>query len=298
MSKSSKAVIALLSTVVLWSFSVIIARATVTVASAMTVLFWRMFFAAIAFLPFFIMRKVWRKKDFWYLIKISLLSSINIVFFMWGIQYTSASTSQLIYALIPILIVLIETFYHKIKHPIRKILGVAVGFAGILLIISLSILEKGETITGSITGNLAIVLAMLGWLFYILLSKKISLRLSPVDIGSVSILTTFVISLPLLYWDFRHGEKVFDFNFTLLLATLFMGVFGTFMTYLLYQYAIKYLSSLTASLSSYIQPVTTTILAMIFLGEKITPPFIIGTVLVFSGVFLTTTLEFIRKYKT
>src|SRR3989338_1458926 len=265
MSKSSKAVIALLSTVVLWSFSVIIARATVTTTSAMVVLFWRMFFAAIAFLPFFIMRKVWRKKDFWYLIKISFLSSINIVFFMWGIQYTSASASQLIYALIPILIVLIETFYHKIKHPIRKLLGVVVGFAGILLIISLSILEKGETITGSITGNLAIVLAMLGWLFYILLSKKISLRFSPVDIGSVSILTTFVVSLPLLYWDFIHGEKVFDFNFTLLLATLFMGVFGTFMTYLLYQYAIKYLSSLTASLSSYIQPVTTTILAMFLL---------------------------------
>ena len=217
---------------------------------------------------------------------------------MWGIQYTSASASQLIYALIPILIVLIETFYHKIKHPIRKILGVVVGFAGILLIISLSIIEKGETITGGFTGNLAIVLAMLGWLFYILLSKKISLRFSPVDIGSVSILTTFVVSLPLLYWDFIHGEKVFDFNFTLLLATLFMGVFGTFMTYLLYQYAIKYLSSLTASLSSYIQPVTTTILAMIFLGEKITPPFVIGTLLVFSGVFLTTTLEFIRKYKT
>jgi len=216
---------------------------------------------------------------------------------MWGIQYTTASASQLIYALIPILIVLIETFHHKIKHPVTKKLGVILGFTGILLIVYLSITEKGETITGTLAGNLAIVIAMLGWLFYILLSKKISLRFSPVDIGSVSILTTFIVSLPFLFWDLRYGDKVFNFNFSLLLATLFMGFFGTFMTYLLYQYAIKHLSALTASLSTYIQPVTTTILAMFLLGEKITPLFVLGTAMVFAGVFLTTTLEFVKRYK-
>src|SRR3989338_6164513 len=103
MTISFKAKAALFTTVILWSFSVIIDRATVITTSAMTVLFWRMFFAALSCLPFFIMRKVWRMNNFRTLIKISLLSSINIILFMWGIQYTTASASQLIYALIPIL---------------------------------------------------------------------------------------------------------------------------------------------------------------------------------------------------
>jgi drug/metabolite transporter (DMT)-like permease len=74
-------------------------------------------------------------------------------------------------------------------------------------------------------------------------------------------------------------------------AALYMGLFGTFATYVLYQYAVKHLPSLTVSLTSYIQPITTATLAMIFLGERLTAPFIIGSMLVFAGIFLVSEIK-------
>ena len=80
-------------------------------------------------------------------------------------------------------------------------------------------------------------------------------------------------------------------NLNVLLAVIYMGFCGTFLTFILYQYAIKQVSALTVSLSSYIQPITTAIVAIIFLGEKLTVYFVIGSIMVFLGIFLASTLE-------
>lgn len=297
MTTSKKSILALLATVLLFSFSVVIARGTVLSVPPMTLFFLRMLFAVIAFLPFICRSRLWNKEKFTQLVFVSLLSTVNIAFFIWGIQYTSASASQLIYALQPILIVMIDSFYHRIKHPLKKIFGVIMGFAGILFIVYLSFIEKGATISGSITGNFAIMIAMFGWLFYNLLSKKISKTFSPIEIGSISILITFLISIPLMVWEVFSNNYFPQINLNLLMAAGYMGFFGTFLTYILYQYAIKHVSSLTVSLFSYIQPVSTTIIAMIFLGEKLTIYFILGSALVFSGIFLTSTLEVFHRIK-
>ena len=74
-----------------------------------------------------------------------------------------------------------------------------------------------------------------------------------------------------------------------------MGIGGTFFTYLLLQYAIKHLSSLTVNMTSYIQPTLVAVLAIFFLHEKLTWHFVFGSLLVFLGVFLTVTSEFIRR---
>lgn len=298
MSTKLKALIALLATVVLWSFSVVIARATVTEFHPMTLLFGRLLVAAISFAPFFMERQPWKHYAFSKLIGVSLLSTVNLSFFMWGIQYTSASASQLIYAAMPILIIIVSALILKEKYPTRRIVGVLVGLAGIVYLVYLSAIEKGTTISGSLIGNLAIVVAMLGWMSYILLSKKLSKIFSPIEIGSVSIMVSFVVSIPLFLWETVRLRLPLHLSGDGILAIIYMGFFGTFLTYLLYQYAIKHVSVLTASLTSYIQPITTALLAIILLGERLTIGFIFGAILVFLGIFLATTLEMYHRRKS
>lgn len=293
-----KAFIALLATVLLWSFSVVITRGTVLNFPPMSLFFYRMAVAAIIAIPFIFSQKTWRKKGFLHLVFISLFSTVNIAFFIWGIQYTSASASQLIYAFMPILIVLIDIFYHKIRHPIRKIIGIALGFAGILMIVYLSIIEKGQTITGSFKGNMAVVIAMTGWLFYILLSKKIPKSFSPIEISSISIMTAFLAAIPLMFLEIKSMGFIPSINLNVLLAVIYVGFCGTFLTFILYQYAIKQVSALTVSLSSYIQPITTAIVAIIFLGERLTVYFVIGSIMVFLGIFLASTLELVKLVRS
>lgn len=297
MDTKFKALIALLATVLMWSVSAIIARTLVQEISPMVLSLLRMGTATLLFLPFVIKYRPWNEPQFKNLLAISLLSSINTLSFIWGIQYTSASASQLIYAAIPIFIVLINIVILREKVSLGKILGVVLGFLGLLYIVYLSVIEKGSTISGHFIGNFAIFVAATGWLFYILLSKRMSKHFNPAEIGGVSIFVTLFVNILLVIIEQVTVHPTNIWNLNALLGGLYMGVFGTFLTYILFQYGLKYLSPLTTSLANYIQPITTAILAGIFLNEKLTANFTLGSAFVFAGIFLTTTLEVYKRSK-
>jgi len=298
MVSNNKAILALLLMVVLFSFSVIIARVLVFSIPPFFVHFFRMLFASVAFLPFFIKSRCWQKEKFSSLLIVSVFASVNLIGFIWGIQYTTASASQIIYSAQPILIIIIGYLFLKEKYPGRKILGVITGLAGVIYIVYLSKIEGGITISGSLVGNLAMILAMSGWLTYTLLSKKLSKYFKPIEISSTSILVALVLSIPLLFFSSRGNVDFSSLTLPIIWAIFYMGIFGTFFTHLLFQYAIKNTSTLTVSLASYIQPITTTILAIILIGEQLTILFVAGSSLVFLGVFLSTALEAHHRRKS
>lgn len=297
MSSGIRSILALAVTVILFSLVVIVARAFVADVSPMLLLFIRMVTALIGFSPFLIKSKVFRKKNFSKLVGVSLLSTVNVVFFIWGIQYTSASASQLVYAVQPALTILVSFLFLHEKYPFRSFLGVVIGLLGVVYIVYQSAVEKGTTISGGLVGNLAIVVAMLGWFGYILLSKKISRYFSPLEISSVSVLVSLFVSIILLAYQTVVSHIVFRLNLTALLAGSYMGFFGTFLNYLLLQYAIRNLKPLTVNLTAYIQPITVAFLAILLLGEKMTVQFLLGSILVFAGVFLSVTIELYQRNK-
>lgn len=290
-----KALIALLGQVLFFAILVILARAYVSDVSPFLMLFLRMLFASIAFLPFLLRSRVWKKSGFNHLVLVSLLSTLNVVFFIWGIQYTSASASQFIYSIQPILTIIVSNLFLKQKYHLRSFIGVVIGLTGIGYILYQSAAEKGETISGGISGNLAIMVAMVGWFSYIMLSKSLSRKFSPSEIGSISVFTSLIVSIVLLLHQIFFSGIPFHLTSTAWLVGIYMGIFGTFLTYLLIQISIKYLSPLTVNLSSYIQPILVTVLAIIFLGEKLTLGFLIGSGFVLFGVFLTATLDVLSK---
>lgn len=291
MSKETKAAFALLGTIFLWAYMAVLARGVVTVISPVTVLFYRLLIASLFFLPFFIRGRVWKKLHFRELLLVSLGSTINLTFFTIGLKYTSASVSQLLYAAMPILILIYSRVIYNERQSAKKILGVILGFAGLVLIGIMSAVEKGETITGSLLGNLLILVAMFGWTTYLINSKKLSKHFSPTEMGSTSILLSFLFSIVLvIFTDVLQGKSLLV-PVGFLLPLFYIGFAATFLTYILYQYAIRHSSALKVSLASYIQPVVTTMLAMFFLGETLTLHFVIGSVLILSGVFLTSSVR-------
>lgn len=287
MKNSTKATFALLGTIILWSYMVVVSRQIVAEIEPITVLFLRLLIASVFFLPFFIFNHTWKKPHFWKLLFISLGSTINLTFFILGIKYTTASASQIIYAAMPILILIYGRFVYKEKQTWTKIMGILIGFIGLLLIGYLSSIEKGETISGTLHGNLLISIAMLGWTFYLLASKKISKYFSPIELGSTSILVSFIISAVIYFINPFSTDSSLILNKGQFFAIFYIGFAGTFLTYLLYQYAVKHSSPLKVSMTSYIQPITTAFLAILLLNERLTFYFVIGSVLVLLGVFLT-----------
>jgi drug/metabolite transporter (DMT)-like permease len=290
-----KALVALTIPIFLWSSMVVVARVTVETIHPLTLLFSRLFFAALPFFPFLLKSKPWKRKFFSSLLMMSFLTTINFTFFLLGIQYTSASASQLIYAAVPVLILILNITIFRETHAARKILGVLIGFLGLMLIIYLSAIEKGTTITGSLMGNLLVIIGMVSWVFYLLMSKRIQKYFTPVEIGGISIVVSFLVSIPLFLFEVFVLNLHSKIDPNGIFAVFFMGFFGTFLSYLFYLHGLSYVSALTASFTSYIQPIVTAILEIILLGEKLTLGFISGSGLVFIGVFLATTLEFLHR---
>lgn len=295
MVQKLKALLSLAVMLLLFAVLVILAKVYSSAVPSMYLLFMRMSFAGLIFLPFLIKTRVWQKERFGQLAAVSFLSTVNVVFFMFGIEFTSASASQLIYAAMPIMTIIISSLFYREKYNSKTVAGVFIGLIGIFYIIYRSAIEKGETISGGLFGNLMILIAVSGWLFYILFSKKISKSFTPVEIGGTSVMVSFVTAVVLLVIQLSVTGKQIVLDRNILLATIYMGLGGTFATYLLLQYAIKHLSSLTVNMTSYIQPTLVAVLAIFFLHEKLTWHFISGSVLVFLGVFLTVTSEFIRR---
>lgn len=297
MTTSTRAQLALLLVVCMWSYGTIIGKQTLIDIPPMLLLLLRMSVAAAVFLPIFLRERPWRHPMFFRLLGISCFSAINVSVFLFGFQYTSASVSQLIYALMPILVMVYDQFVQKVRYPAYKSIGVLLGFSGIMFIVYLSIAEQGTTITGSLRGNIAILVATLSWTAYVLSSKALSRSFSSLAIGSTSVMVSLFVSIPLALAEYIFFRPSVTFSPWALFGAFYIGFFGTFLAYVFYQYGIRHSSVLTVSLTSYLQPITTTALATAILHERMTPGYLAGVSLVFSGIFLATTVQIFKKRK-
>lgn len=296
MSSQIKALIILGLTIVIGPLTSIVARTIVRDIPPFTVFFFRMLIASSLFLPPILKNKTWQKKYMRQLVHTSFLASLNFAFFIWGIQYTTANASQLIYGLTPLIILLLSHLVFGEAFPKRKYIGVVIGLAGILYILYRSSVERGASINGSIQGNSAVLIAMIVYALYLIQSKKLTHYFSALEISGMSILVSLVIAFPLFIMEMVNQQTI-RLSSQGVLELIFLGTFSTFFMYLFYQYAVRHLSTLTVGLSTYLTPITTAILAGLLIHERLTSHFLFGTSLVLLGIFTSTTLEVHNRRK-
>ncbi len=218
------------------------------------------------------------------IILFSLLASLNVILFAFGIKHTTANTGQVIYTAVPIISAILSFWFLKEKFGARKVAGVALGFLGAMFVVLLPFVTKGSE-AGTLYGNSIIFLAMLSISFYFVWSKKFQSAYSPMQINNYFIFTTAFLALFLSLPDFLK-EPYWWQNVSLksLLALLFVAFFSTALYYLLHQIIVKKSTPVMASMILYIQPFKAFVLSYIFLAEKLTPLFLIGVLLSLLGV--------------
>ena len=163
------------------------------------------------------------------------------------------------------------------------------GFLGIGAIIFLPILRSSKLQMGNFTGNIIIFLAVISFSIYTVLSKPLQKKYSPLYITAIFAFTCIIsqslLSVPEVASGIHWWTSV---SFAAVVSLLYVSIGGTIIYYTLYQYAIKHGSPLIASMTMYLQPVATYIWASVVLQEKISMEFIVGAILAFIGVWLTT----------
>lgn len=238
--------------------------------------------------------KITEYKEFAFL---GFLLSINVIFFTIGIPHTTVIMGTLIYSLTPVLVGVAGHFFLNESLDRRKITGLVIAFIGLLFLLNQSLSQYHKNAFGEPLGNVLIFIAMLGYSYYVLQSRKVLHAKNHYPLQTTFLTFTFttaccfiVLSAALLagtiFLKPLPPEGIMGF--------LIVGV-GSAAQYLFLQIGIKRTSAFTASLFQYVAPFIAAAAAIPLLHEQVTGQLIIGGILILIGVFIATTYGEVKK---
>ena len=209
-------------------------------------------------------------------------TTINITFFFLALKSTESINAPIIGSSGPIIILIFSVLFLHEKAGLKKILGMLLSFFGILIIILEPVIKHG--LDGSVIGNIFLVIATLGAVGQTLIGKKVTKKYSP---------------LPLTFWSFIIGSITFipmmipelktlpPLDVKSVIGIVYGSIFSSFIAYSLYAWGLSKIDASEAGLFAYIDPVIAIVIAYPLLGEKPTSLFLLGSVLVFFGIYIT-----------
>ena len=206
-------------------------------------------------------------------------------FFLWGLKHIPAGRAAIIVAGNPVFIALLSWLFFKEPLGRAKILGVVLCLCGATVVIG-----RGNPLglfSGELSlGDLAITGAMLSWVTYSLLGKKVMGKLSPLAAVTFSCLAGMVMLFPpALSEGFIH--QVAGLSFTGWASIVYLGVLGTAVGFLWFYQGIQKIGASKAAVFINFVPVSAATLGAMLLGEPIDASILAGGALVLTGVALT-----------
>lgn len=251
----------------------------------MTVLFIRLTMMITILLPF-----VWSNVDNMviHLKKLAILGIFlagNLVFFVTGIQTATALSAGLLYALVPIFVLVINALTHVDRLTPSKLLSVFLGLCGAFIII---FSNNGVASFGSLYGTMLLSVAVVSYSFYLVSSKRLSVKLSPIELTFSSAFVTWVVSLlSMLVIDGMRGiAMISEVSIGGWISLLYIGIFLSVVMYFLVNWGVRHGSSLIAASMNYVGMVMTGLTGILLLGEHLTISFMIGAICIMVGLYL------------
>lgn len=211
-----------------------------------------------------------------------LAVAINQTLFLGGLSLTSAHIAAIIIGTIPVFTLAAAIAVGREQATAAKVGGIALAAAGALLVVGV---EGFEGSLRTLAGALMLLTNSLSYALYLVLSKPMMARVSArralarmfawatlllVPVAIVPMLREPWAAIPMRAW----------------LGLAFVIALPTIGAYLLNAWALAKADSSVVAAYTYVQPVLTTLLAAVFLGETIGITAAAAAVMIFTGVWL------------
>ncbi len=293
MSAHTKGVLAQFICAIIWGIAAPVVKIVLNSVPAFSFVFLRLAIAVLILTPLVVKRHLQIKlkvADFINLVVMGLLAiTFNIGLYFWGQTYTSVIDAAVILSTTSIFTAIGAFLFLGERKSKVVLLGILISFIGTIIIIIQPVLETGLFHSRNILGNILILLATLSWVAYTILAKELKQKYDTLTKTYFFFLLGLISFFPLSY------KNILDLNFYLnlpmsaVLGIIFEGVFATVVAYLLFNWSLKFVSATKSGVISYLIPITSIIISIMFLGEKFTTPFLIGASVVTVGIFLAET---------
>lgn len=202
---------------------------------------------------------------------------------VWAEQFIPSGLAAVLVAAIPFWMVAVERFMPNPEQlSPRRLAGLAIGFAGIVLLVWPEL--KPGTGTAFLLGVGATQLACVGWAIGSSYAKR---RHAAENVFAASGLQMLLGGAVIMAAGTLAGEwDAFALTPRTTSALLYLLVFGSIVGFLAYAYALKHLPVSTVSLYAYVNPVIAVLLGTLVLGEPLSPRLAIAGTMVLIGMGL------------
>ena len=209
--------------------------------------------------------------------------------FIFGVSLSSPGDASIITTSMPLWAMLLAAYI--LKEPItgKKVMGIAAGASGALLLIlgssHVSSASSGDTY---VWGELLVLFAQFCYAFYIVKFKNFVSKYSMFTIMKWMFTYAFIITLPFSANDLLRTDWA-GLDTMHIAGLAFIVVCGTFISYMFIVVGQKNLRPTVAGMYNYVQPIVACVTAVCWGMDSFNVTKGIAIVLIFGGVYLVTT---------
>jgi drug/metabolite transporter (DMT)-like permease len=200
-----------------------------------------------------------------------------------GTKLSSAANGSLVTSATPAFVLIFAWLLLREKITGRRLLALLLATAGVVAVIDP---RSAQSNLDLFLGNLLLLGAALTWALYSVLVRRATKALDVLPFSLIAFLGGLPVALPAGAWELKT-IGVGEIGLGIIGGVLFLGIISTALAMVLWNSAFTLVDANLASLTFFAQPVVGTLLGWFFLGEKITPLFLGGGILIGAGLVIS-----------
>jgi len=243
--------------------------------------------------------------------RIAVLGVINValpvLLITWGSQWIPSALASILNGLQPLFaIVLAGLVLHDEPITVDRLLGLLVGFAGAVLLVSPNLGHPGPNVSSAeaLLGEAAVILAALSYAVAAVYARRFvtgaRLVVDPVTgprratsaeiaLPQVATAAAVTVTIAAVTEHPAGGLVALPPTPSAWFAVLWVGVLGSGVAYLLFFGIVRAWGATRTTLVTYVLPVMGIALGVVVLDERLHPEEVAGTALVLTGLVLAST---------
>jgi drug/metabolite transporter (DMT)-like permease len=269
----------------IWGAMYVVVKVVVEVVPPLELVWMRYVIAVITLAVIgFCMKQSWRiaKKDWLIIFLVGLFgNTISIVTQEMGTMLSTAQMGAIITSTTPAFMVLFARLILKEKITLKKCLSIALATIGVGIIVG-----SGQINLTQQLGGFYLLIAALTWALMSVLVKRIPTQYSQIVITTYSSIVAVILLTPLVLPRLNNLDLSSVLQPTISGGLLYLGIVSTAGGFFLWNKGLQLMNASSGGLFFFFQPIVGTFLGWLLLGETIGITFWLGTILIFSGVFI------------
>ena len=201
-----------------------------------------------------------------------------------SLSHTTPVSIAIFNAMQPLWVVVASAVIFHEGIDARKLMGIAVGFAGAMLCI---LAEPNRAVADKpLLGNMLSIAASIIYAVYLVFSARMVGHLSRMTILRYTFLSAAVVAL-LFTWIFGFSAPMFEGGVKTkpLLVLAFVLVFPTVITYFLIPIGLKYLNSTVVAIYGYVTLIVASVVSFITGVDKFEPVILLSLLLIGVSIY-------------